>query len=124
MSEPEAVLRLTHLGRGSLASFLRLSADGQVHLDLSTDQAQAHYHLLRRVVQRRTITQTATGSVEVVETEVELHDVVGAVDKLLQLHGAYPAFSGEAYSSDGPGTNLYLPDNGRGDFYPPSVPTQ
>jgi hypothetical protein len=117
LSEPEATLRLTQLARGTLTPFLRVGEDGQVHVDLTTTGAQAHYHLLRRVVQRRTITQGANGPVEVVETEVELHDAVGAVDKLLQLHGAYPSFLGEVCSSGGPGTNIYLPDNGRGDMY-------
>lgn len=117
MSEPEATLRLTQLGRASVAPFLRVGEDGQAYLDLSTDQARANYHLLRRVVQRRTTTQTPAGPQEVVETEIELHDAIGAVDKLLQLHGAYPTFLGEVCSSGVVGTNLYLPDNGRGDMY-------
>jgi hypothetical protein len=124
MSEPEATLRLTQLGRASVAPFLRVGEDGQMHLDLSTNQARTNYHLLRRVAQRRTITQTPAGPVEVVETEVELHDAIGAVDKLLQLHGAYPTFLGEVCSSGSLGTNLYLPDNGRGDMYQTATPEQ
>jgi hypothetical protein len=117
MSEPEATLQLTQLARGTMAPFLHVGEGGQVHIDLTTPQAKANYHLLRRVVQRRHTTQTPAGPVEVVETELELHDAVAAVDKLLQLHGAYPA----AYEVSGcaglPGTNIYLPDNGRGDMY-------
>jgi hypothetical protein len=124
MSEPEATLRLTQLARGTMAPFLRVGEDGQVHIDLTTPQAKANFHLLRRVVQRSSITQTPAGPVEVVETELELHDSVAAVDKLLQLHGAYPA----AYEVSGclglPGTNIYLPDNGRGDMYQTSTPEQ
>jgi hypothetical protein len=124
MSEPEATLRLTQLARGTMAPFLRAGEDGQVHIDLASDQAKAHYHLLRRVVQRRYTTQTPAGPVEVVETELELHDSVAAVDKLLQLHGAYPV----AYEVNGcaglVGTNIYLPDNGRGDMYQTATPEQ
>jgi hypothetical protein len=117
MSEPEATLQLTQLARGTMAPFLRVGEDGQVHVDLTTTEAKAHYHLLRRVVQRSYTTQTPAGPVEVVRTEIELHDAVEAVDKLLQLHGAYPA----AYEVSGcaglPGTNIYLPDNGRDDMH-------
>lgn len=124
MSEPEATLRLTQLARGTMAPFLRVGEDGQVHVDLTSDQAKAHYHLLRRVVQRRSTTQTPAGAVEVVEMEIELHDSVAAVDKVFQLHGAYPA----AYEVSGclglPGTNIYLPDNGRGDMYQTATPEQ
>ncbi|MGI4735553.1 MAG: terminase small subunit [Janthinobacterium lividum] len=121
MSEPEATLRLTQLGRATVAPFLRVGEDGQVHVDLTTDQAQANFHLLRRAVQRRYTTQTATGPVEIVETEIELHNAVEAVDKVLQLHGAYPS-SYEVSGYGGlPGSNIYLPDNGRGDMFPPQT---
>jgi hypothetical protein len=123
MSEPEATLRLTQLGRATVAPFLRVGEDGQVHVDLTTDQAQANFHLLRRAVQRRYTTQTAGGPVEVVETEIELHNAVEAVDKVLQLHGAYPATYEVSGCGGLPGTNIYLPDNGRGDMYqPPAQP--
>lgn len=121
MSEAEATLRLTQLGRGTIAPFLRVGEDGQVHIDLTTDQAKANYHLLRRVVQRSTTTQTAAGPVEVVETEIELHNAVEAVDRVLQLHGAYPATYEVRDCGGLPGSNIYLPDNGRGDFCPPQA---
>ncbi|MGI4736473.1 MAG: terminase small subunit [Janthinobacterium lividum] len=118
LSEPEATLQLTQLARGTMAPFLRVGGDGQVHVDLTTDQAKAHYHLLRRVVQRRHTTHTAAGPVEVIETEIELHDAVSAVDKLLQLHGAYPATYEVSGCGELTGTNIYLPDNGRDDMLP------
>jgi phage terminase small subunit len=86
----EAKMRLSHWARGSVAHFLRLGADGQVVLDLSTKAAQSHYHLLHRVVERRYTIQTEQGPTEVVETEIEMYDAIEATHRILQLHGAYP----------------------------------
>ena len=124
LSEPEATLQLTQLARGTMAPFLRVGEDGQVHIDLATDQAKDNYHLLRRVSQRSYTTQTPAGPVEVIETELELHDAVAAVDKLLHLHGAYPATYEVSGCGGLPGTNIYLPDNVRGDFHSPPAPAQ
>lgn len=86
----EAKMRLSHWARGSVAHFLRVGADGQVVLDLSTEAARSHYHLLHRVVERRYTMQTEQGPAEVVETEIEMYDAIEATHRILQLHGAYP----------------------------------
>jgi hypothetical protein len=86
----EAKMRLSHWARGSVSHFLRVGADGQVMLDLSTKAAQSHYHLLHRVVERRYTIQTEQGPAEVVETEIEMYDAIEATHRILQLHGAYP----------------------------------
>lgn len=90
VSVGEAKVRLSHWARGSVAPFLRMGKDGQMHVNLSTEEAKQHYHLLHRVVERRYITQTEQGPVEVVETEIELYSALEAVHRILQLHGSYP----------------------------------
>lgn len=90
VSEGEAKVRLSHWARGSVAHFLRVAQGGQVVLDLSTEEAQRHYHLLHRVVERRYTIQTEQGPTEVVETEIEMYDAIEATHRILQLHGAYP----------------------------------
>lgn len=89
VSEGEAKVRLSHWARGSMAHFLSIEG-GQVIIDLSTEVAQRHYHLLHRVVERRYTIQTEQGPAEVVETELELYDALEATHRILQLHGAYP----------------------------------
>ncbi|WP_151086857.1 hypothetical protein [Hymenobacter baengnokdamensis] len=90
VSQAEAKVRLSHWARGSVAPFLRVGEDGQVHVDLSTTEAKQHYHLLHRVVERRYTIQTEQGPAEVVETEIEMYDAIEATHRILQLHGAYP----------------------------------
>ena len=90
VSAAEAMLRLSHWARGSVAPFLHVGPDGQLRVDLSTEQAQQHLHLLHRVREVRYITQTKQGPVEVVETEIELYDALQATHRVLQLHDAYP----------------------------------
>jgi phage terminase small subunit len=89
VSEGEAKVRLSHWARGSVAHFLRIEGS-QVVIDLSTEEAQRHYHLLHRVVERRYTIQTEQGPAEVVETEIEMYDAIEATHRILQLHGAYP----------------------------------
>ncbi len=90
VSVGEAKVRLSHWARGSVAPFLRVGEDGQVHVDLSTEEAKQHYHLLHRVVERRYTTQTEQGPIEIVETEIEMYDAIEATHRILQLHDAYP----------------------------------
>jgi hypothetical protein len=90
MTQGEAMVRLTGWGRGTVAPFLQVGADGLVRVDLGSEQAKAHHHLLRRVVETRYTTHTEQGRVEVIETEIELYSALDAVDKILQLHGSYP----------------------------------
>jgi hypothetical protein len=90
VSVGEAKVRLSQWARGSVAPFLRVGEDGQVHVDLATEEAKQHYHLLHRVVERRYTTQTEQGTVEVVETEIEMYDAIEATHRILQLHNAYP----------------------------------
>ncbi|WP_461069033.1 terminase small subunit [Spirosoma horti] len=98
MSAGEAIGRLTIWARGSLEPFIRyqevyehnmltgmplLDPDGQpikrveARLDLTSDEAKANIHLLKKIKQGQ------------YGLEIELADPKDAVDKLMQVHGRY-----------------------------------
>jgi len=77
MSSAEAAMRLTAWGRGSLDPFL--TATG--HIDLTTADAQANLHLLKKVKR----TQGQHGE----NVEIELHDPKDAVIQMAKLHGMF-----------------------------------
>jgi phage terminase small subunit len=90
MSSAEAAMRLTRWGRGSLASFVRLTADGEAVVDLSTAEAQAALDLIRRIKQTEQTTRSKDGTeYTTVRTEIELHDAKDAVIQMAKLHGMF-----------------------------------
>ena len=90
MSAAEAAMRLTRWGRGSIASFVRLTADGEAVVDLSTAEAQAALDLVRRIKQTEQTTRSQDGTeYTTVRTEIELHDAKDAVIQMAKLHGMF-----------------------------------
>ena len=77
MTAAEATALMGGWAHGSLNPFL--SETG--HLDLTTPQAQANLHLIKKIKR----SQTKYGE----SVEIELHDPKDAADKVLKLHGAY-----------------------------------
>lgn len=93
MSADEALKRLTDMGRGTLSPFITAFAgnedkDGAVSIDLSTETAQEHFHLLKRVKQTRTRT-TGKDDYEKTEvrTDIEIHDPKDAVKEIAKIRG-------------------------------------
>ena len=90
MSSAEAAMRLTRWGRGSIASFVRLTADGEAVVDLSTAEAQAALDLVRRIKQTEHTRRSRDGfEYTTVRTEIELHDAKDAVIQMAKLHGMF-----------------------------------
>ena len=90
MSSAEAAMRLTRWGRGSIASFVRLTADGEAIVDLSTAEAQAALDLIRKIKQtEHTVTTKDGDEYTTVRTEIELHDAKDAVVWMAKLHGMF-----------------------------------
>jgi phage terminase small subunit len=115
MSAVEAIAKLAEWGRGSIKRFLRVGQDGQLEINLDSAEAKAHLHLIREMTQTRST--IIMGDVERTEvrTVVKLHDAKDAVDKILKIHGRYAPQKVD-HTTDGqplPGTNIYVPDNGR-----------
>ena len=82
MGAEEATKRMSDWGRGTFAPFL--TDDGS--LDLGTEAARAHVHLLKKVK----VTERTYGEDDEVHerrVEVELHDAKDAVKTVLQVHG-------------------------------------
>ena len=83
-------MRLTRWGRGSIASFLRVSADGEAVVDLSTSEAQDKLDLIKKMKQvQQTIRNKNGDEYTTVRTEIELHDAKDAVIQMAKLHGMF-----------------------------------
>ena len=90
MSSAEAAMRLTRWGRGSIASFLQVSADGEAVVDLSTSEAQDKLDLIKKMKQvQQTIRNKNGDEYTTVRTEIELHDAKDAVIQMAKLHGMF-----------------------------------
>jgi len=115
MMAAEAIKRMADWGRGDIKRFLKTGFDGALELDLSHPEAQEHLHLIKELTQ--TTTTTMVGEMERTErrTTVKLHDAKDAVHKILQIHGRYAPQKFDHTTADQPlpGSNIYLPDNGR-----------
>ena len=115
MSAVEAIKLMNDWGRGSFKPFLRVDPNGIQVLNLSSVEALENLHPLNKVKQTRHITRYEDTEIEDIRTEVELHDAKDAVHKMLQIHGKYAPKKFD-HTTDGqplPGTNIYVPDNGR-----------
>ena len=90
MTSSEAAMRLTRWGRGSIAPFVRLTADGEAVLDLSTAEAQDALDLIRKIKQTELTIRSKDGSEYTTRrTEIELHNAKDAVVQMAKLHGMF-----------------------------------
>lgn len=94
MSADEALKRMTDWGRGDVRPFLSVDQNTQeLRIDLSSEQAQRHLHLIKEIKQNDTIVKKPTDDDpdEVIgrSWEIKLHDAKDAVDKLIKVHGLY-----------------------------------
>lgn len=91
MTPARALLQLTRWGRGTMAPFLRVAPDGQLRVDLSTEQAGANRDLVRRVVQTHSTEKTEHGTADVTTLSVELFSAMAATKRVLEWHERYSA---------------------------------
>ncbi len=92
MSAGEAVWRMSRWAAGSMGTFM----DEAGNLILTTDEAIANRHLIKKYkakTTRRYDPNTET-SIEETTIEFELYDAKDATDKMLQLHGRYKQLPG------------------------------
>lgn len=96
MSAGEGLMRMTQWARGTMAPFMQPGPGGGLVLDLSTEEAEANLHLIRKVKQKERVIkamaeegESETVQLVSVEVEIELHDAKDATDKILKAHGAY-----------------------------------
>lgn len=90
MTAEEALKRLGSLAAGTVDYFMKAGDDGEVHINLGTEQARANYHLLKKVKQTRTITRGKDDyEREDIRTEFELYDAKSALVDILRIHGKF-----------------------------------
>lgn len=86
MSAAEATKRLTDWGRGDIAPFLRLTGTGEIVVDLSTAEAQAKLHLIKKLK----VSEVKHGDdLLTAKTEIELHDAKDAVVQMAKIRGLF-----------------------------------
>lgn len=81
----EVLERLTQHANGTLSHFIYTSGDVAT-LDLSTEDAQANLHLLKKVKTKRRTGGKDDEKWEEIETEIELHDPQAALVHLGRFH--------------------------------------
>lgn len=94
MRAPEAIRRMGDFARASIEPFLVVNEDTlELTIDLSSEEAQDALHLIKKIKQTDTVLRgpTKDSPDELVKRvwEVELHNSMEAVDKILRLHGQY-----------------------------------
>ena len=89
MTPKQALHQLSRWARGTMAPFLRVGPDGQLHLDLNTQEAYDNRDLLRRVVRTHGTTPTLLGTVDTEEVVIELFSAVDALLRVLEWHRHY-----------------------------------
>jgi phage terminase small subunit len=88
MSAEEVTKRLTDWGRGDFSPFLVVDEDGSVRVDLSTDEAKANIHLIKKIDQTERRIPGGDDEPDVVErrTRIELHDAKDATITMGRRH--------------------------------------
>jgi hypothetical protein len=89
MTPKSALYQLSRWAQGTMAPFLAVGPDGQLRLDLSTEEAYANRDLLRRVVRTHGTTPTLLGTVDTEEIVIELFSAVDALLRVLEWHRHY-----------------------------------
>lgn len=100
MSPEEVIKRLGEHARGSVSSFLTQD-DDNISIDLTTPQAKANLHLVKKITQRRII-RTKGDDEEIDDTtlSIELYPADGALNTLAKYHGLLTDYTGRNGEKD------------------------
>lgn len=85
MSADEVLLRLGEIARGSLKPFVK-SRDDDIWPDLTTEEAQKSFYLLKKIKPKRRVGGKPGGEWIETEVEIEIHDPVKALELLGRNH--------------------------------------
>lgn len=87
MGADEVLSRLSAHARGDISHFVVTRKDGEFSFDFSSDEAQAHLYLVKKMKQKRRLIHREDGDpIEEIETEFELHDPQAALVHLGRHH--------------------------------------
>lgn len=91
MSSDEVMIRLSQMGRGSVAPFLATTRNGEVQIDITNPNAQENLHLIKKIKQKKRIQKGGEDEEPeiIIETELELHDAKDAVVQMGKIHGLF-----------------------------------
>ena len=93
MSAAESQMRLTSMARGTMESFFDFSrpvVGGVPHINLTTEQALQHLHLIKRIEQAETVVRRDDEETVIRRTtRIELHDAKDALTKLAKIRGLF-----------------------------------
>lgn len=113
MGREEAIKRMSAFARGTPEMFGKIGYDGQIEIDLSTDEAQANLHLLKKIEQTKTIKEVKrdgeTGEIiEVYDlrTKIEMYNAADATAKIMRARGHF----GGTLENPGVQVQLTLPE--------------
>ena len=88
MSANEVIKRLGEHARGTFEPFLTLYPDGEtIAVNLTTEKAQAHIHLIKKISQRKVTRTKGYETTEDVTLTIEIHDPQAALNTLAKHHG-------------------------------------
>jgi phage terminase small subunit len=85
MEANEVLARLAEHARGSLQPFLR-EVNGELWPDLTTDEAQQHLHLLKKIKPKKRVGGSLDDQWTETEIELELHDPQAALVHIGRHH--------------------------------------
>jgi len=85
MSADEVLLRLGEIARGSLKPFTK-TRDDDIWPDLTAEEAQANFHLLKKIKPKRRVGGKPGDEWVETEVEIEIHDPVRALELLGKHH--------------------------------------
>lgn len=94
LSQDAALKLMADWARGAPDVFLKPGRNGQMEVDLSTDEAQQHLHLIKEIDQDRIVKMADAdeeAAVLKIRTKIKLHDAKDATKEILKAHGAYGA---------------------------------
>jgi phage terminase small subunit len=86
MDSEETMLRLSDMARASLLPFLKFDDKKSFTIDIASKEGKSKLHTIKKLKHRRRT--TADGTI-IDEIEIELHDPLKALDKILKVHGEY-----------------------------------
>lgn len=93
MESAEILARLSEQARATFYHFVRFDADGFLHFDFSTEDAQNNLHLIKQIKTRRSRLIVGKGEEaqkwEVESLEIELWDVQRALELLAKAYGLF-----------------------------------
>jgi len=91
MTAAEVLKRLTDIARGSMLPFIHVDDNGQFWIDVTSEEAQKQFHLIKKLKPRRRIEKGRNdeSDYEIEWVEIELYSAIDALDKLARAHGIY-----------------------------------